>query len=175
MGIYLGPLPVHSRDTALVMDPATGLVSPQYHVKADPGFNTVTPSRTQMPWKFCAGVAPPPQAEGTSLMDTEATPKRKASSGRECKGRKRRANSTEAEPDNQRHKGKGWPPDPGGTRKDKIAIRTASREGDAPTIMEQFQTIIGAESAVKDVLALKATTDPDTLYYHEAMRAHDRK
>ena len=40
IGIYLGQSPIHSRNVALVLSP-TGLVSPQFHVAYDPGFQTV--------------------------------------------------------------------------------------------------------------------------------------
>ena len=41
VGIYLGRSPHHNRNVALVLNPETGLVSPQYHVKFDPHFDTV--------------------------------------------------------------------------------------------------------------------------------------
>lgn len=39
--IYLGRSPQHSRSVALVLNPETGLVSPQFHVQFDPHFDTV--------------------------------------------------------------------------------------------------------------------------------------
>ena len=36
LGIYLGPSPVHHRNVAPILNPATGLVIPQFHVKFDP-------------------------------------------------------------------------------------------------------------------------------------------
>ena len=41
VGIYLGQSPIHNHNVALVMDPKTGYVSPQFHVKFDPSFHTV--------------------------------------------------------------------------------------------------------------------------------------
>jgi hypothetical protein len=40
VGIYLGPLPQHARTVALVLSMTTGLVSPQFHVRMDPTFQT---------------------------------------------------------------------------------------------------------------------------------------
>ncbi|KAI2494580.1 hypothetical protein MHU86_19950 [Fragilaria crotonensis] len=40
-GIYLGLSPEHARSVCLVMSLTTGLVSPQFHVKADDNFETV--------------------------------------------------------------------------------------------------------------------------------------
>ena len=41
VGIYLGRSPQHSRSVALVLDIETGFVSPQFHVKFDPTFQTL--------------------------------------------------------------------------------------------------------------------------------------
>ena len=40
LGIYLGPSHVHHRNVALILNPTTGLVSPQFHVRFDPEFTT---------------------------------------------------------------------------------------------------------------------------------------
>jgi hypothetical protein len=40
LGIYLGKSPRHSRSVALVLDPNTGLVNPQFHVRFDDVFET---------------------------------------------------------------------------------------------------------------------------------------
>jgi hypothetical protein len=42
VGIYLGRSPSHARSVALVLNLATGRVSPQYHVVFDPAFSTVS-------------------------------------------------------------------------------------------------------------------------------------
>jgi hypothetical protein len=41
IGIYLGQSSGHSRSVALVLNPKTGLVSPQFHVRMDPTFQTI--------------------------------------------------------------------------------------------------------------------------------------
>jgi hypothetical protein len=41
LGLYLGQSPQHARSVALVLDIETGFVSPQFHVKFDPLFQTV--------------------------------------------------------------------------------------------------------------------------------------
>ena len=41
VGIYLGKSPVHARNVALVLNLETGHISPQFHVKFNPGFHTV--------------------------------------------------------------------------------------------------------------------------------------
>ena len=41
LGINIGPSPRHARSVTLVLNPSTGLVSPQYHVKFDEFFESV--------------------------------------------------------------------------------------------------------------------------------------
>ena len=42
LGVYLGPSPNHSRMVHLILNPRMGHVSPQYHVKHDDFFETIT-------------------------------------------------------------------------------------------------------------------------------------
>ena len=41
LGIFVGHSPDHASDVALVLNPRTGLVSPQYHVIFDDTFSTI--------------------------------------------------------------------------------------------------------------------------------------
>ena len=41
LGIYIGMSPKHAKSVSLVLNPRTGLVSPQFHVKHDDSFETV--------------------------------------------------------------------------------------------------------------------------------------
>ena len=41
VGVYLGKSPLHGKNIALILDRETGLVSPQFHVQFDTGFQTV--------------------------------------------------------------------------------------------------------------------------------------
>ena len=62
LSVYLGPLPNHSRSVSLVLNPHTGHVSPQFHVKHDKFFETIdgwhhnydAPAAT---WKELSGLA----------------------------------------------------------------------------------------------------------------------
>ena len=56
MGNDLGPSPQHTRNVALVMDRATGLVSPQFHVKFDPSFQSVKDDNQPLTWQLKAGL-----------------------------------------------------------------------------------------------------------------------
>ena len=54
VGIYLGHSPVHARNVALVLNPATGHVSPQFHLVFDDDFTTVESMRNgTVPQNWC--------------------------------------------------------------------------------------------------------------------------
>ena len=60
--VYLGPSPSHARSVALVLNPRTGHVSPQFHVKFDDIFETVQDKLTELDapepeWKYLSGFA----------------------------------------------------------------------------------------------------------------------
>ena len=62
LSIYLGPSPSLARTVALILNPRTGHVSPQFHVKFDDFFETVGNSPTDMDtpepeWKYLSGFA----------------------------------------------------------------------------------------------------------------------
>ena len=64
LGIYLGPSPSHARSVALVLNPRTGHVSPQFHVKFNDFFESVgdTPTGIDAPepeWKYLSESACP--------------------------------------------------------------------------------------------------------------------
>ena len=60
LGVHLGPSPNHARSVALVLNPRTGHVSPQFHVKFDDFFETVQTKSTDLDapdpaWKYLSG------------------------------------------------------------------------------------------------------------------------
>ena len=62
LGVYFGPSPNHARSVALVLNPHTGHVSPQFHVKFDEFFETVQQKSTDLDapdpeWKYLSGFA----------------------------------------------------------------------------------------------------------------------
>ena len=62
LGVYLGPSPNHARSVALVLNPRTGHVSPQFHIKFDDFFETVQSKSTDLDapdpeWKYLSGFA----------------------------------------------------------------------------------------------------------------------
>ena len=62
LGVYLGSSPNHARSVALVLNPRTGHVSPQFHIKFDDFFETVQAKSTDLDtpdpdWKYLSGFA----------------------------------------------------------------------------------------------------------------------
>lgn len=57
VGIYLGKSQTHARNVALVLDRNTGHVSPQFHVKFDPYFNTVREDEDDSQWQAKTGLS----------------------------------------------------------------------------------------------------------------------
>ncbi|KAL7564555.1 hypothetical protein ACA910_013956 [Epithemia clementina (nom. ined.)] len=73
LGIYLGPSPSHARSVSLVLNQSTGHVLPQFHIKHNNFFETVTgkPTNYDTPpptWKVLSQlVQGPPVAQGKTL------------------------------------------------------------------------------------------------------------
>ena len=62
LGVYLGPSPNYARSVALVLNPRTGHVSPQFHINFDDFFETVQTKATDLDapkpaWKYLSGFA----------------------------------------------------------------------------------------------------------------------
>ena len=79
VGIYLGRSPQHSRSVALVLNPTTGLVSPQFHLKFDSAFDTVPQmyrnrSRHQSLWQIKSGIVVGKTSQRTTEQDTSREP-----------------------------------------------------------------------------------------------------
>ena len=60
--VYLGPSPNHARSVELVLNPRTGHVSPQFHIKFDDFFETVQAKSTDLDtpdpaWMYLSGFA----------------------------------------------------------------------------------------------------------------------
>ncbi|KAL7561622.1 hypothetical protein ACA910_001490 [Epithemia clementina (nom. ined.)] len=81
LGIYLGPSPSHARSVSLVLNPRTGHVSPQFHVKHDDFFETVSgkPTNYDSPppiWKSLSRLVPGHHSkpETTATFHTRGIP-----------------------------------------------------------------------------------------------------
>ena len=226
LGVYLGPSPNHARSIVLVLNPRTGHVSPQFHVKFEDFFETVQPKATDLDapdpeWKYLSGFATKkgtPKAATKGGLDGLLAPRR----GAITTGSPRQGNHEDDQPLDQEQD----PPLPSAndadaqettdahstvpattipaqlpetpvaplcqTRSGRV-IKNTSRydqsmtlrdegivawellidqdEQEAhPTAVKQF----AAQKAMEDPIAFAATTNPDILYWDQAMKAHDR-
>ncbi|MFM7530824.1 MAG: reverse transcriptase domain-containing protein [Nodosilinea sp.] len=75
VGIYLGRSPQHNRSIALVLNPESGRVSPQFHVKHDSNFDTIAQlydgSNHSSKWQLKAGLVKAPASNKSSPEDNE--------------------------------------------------------------------------------------------------------
>ena len=203
MGLYLGPSPAHNKNVALVMDIDTGLVSPQFHVMFDNDFQTIDDKDKITPlWKVKTGLVSERELEQTKRENDKMpvvipgleikTGKREG--GREEKNTLRSAKRTKLATEEEENKIKSKP-----KVQEDINLRRSPRLNphlQVATELLSLQTIIsqrhespikgeifGFESIVGETddgvphhhpLAYKASTDPDTMYMHQAMQQPDR-
>jgi len=199
LGVYLGRSPQHSQSVALVLSITTGLVSPQFHVKLDPNFETVRDySLLNRPslWQHRSGLLPaaqpsaPSQAEPTQPEGASPEPEGDRGTPPSPEG------ATPAEPTAPAPPAPAPAPSPQREKprqsKSKSTPRRSKRsrkpvtrllEAMVAEILNQevpgeiftFQALYPQDDThiATPLQAFKATADPDTLYLHEAMREQD--
>ena len=77
LGVYLGQSPIHNRNVALVLNLNTGHVSPQFHVKFDKGFHTLSQESPESTWQVSAFFEAPRRITKTkkrTLSDSNEAP-----------------------------------------------------------------------------------------------------
>jgi hypothetical protein len=181
VGIFLGLSPQHARTVGLVLSITSGLTSPQFYMKFDEGFQTMRNSFGNTPpvskWQEICGFRRV-QKLSTHLVDAEIPkqitqlPKYKASS------------VTIKEPE-------GVPNVTGNEqnieKEDNVRRSTRQRKytEDYLQYMEQrnisfvaYETVTYLEldpvTETHPLQLYKAHSDPDTMYWHQAMKAPDR-
>ena len=221
LGVYLGPSPSHARSVALVLNPRTGHVSPQFHVKFDDFFETVKDKSTDMDapepeWKYLSGFAikkgrTDPAGRGTTdrliaprrgpittnnaptTTETEVPPVEPSEAPTN-------PNANEASEEQQQvplptdvpTTPQAEPNAPRQTRSGRVVRNTPRYEQsitqrdqglvawevlldqdereDVPTAESQY----AIQKSMENPMAFAATTNPDILYWDQAMRAPDR-
>lgn len=197
-GVYLGPSPSHARNVALVLNPHTGLVSPQYHVAYDPTFQTVRDDQNTCTWDMRAGLSPinPPDKRHPNQKSHKPnsltqTNKRKEPHTRvkdDTSSSKRRKNTPKPPEINATQKSHGYNVNKSLRQSKRINLPVQrlmhACTSEMITSDDITAEILALENIYPDyktkleenpLLAFKATADPDTLCYHEAMRQPDRR
>jgi hypothetical protein len=210
MGIYLGQSPLHNRTVALVLNRATGYVSPQFHVKFDTGFQTIEKGDKDIEWQVKTGFV----EKKTNNHQVEVPKWKQDSEGAESSNK--RKHQPEGADDREPDTGKANPEASELQKPAEAEVggdddnRANEREEEHPTLQirkrskretQPIQRLIEAMAVemsegrehrlpgeifclqteteasidlMEPLLAYKATSDPDTLYLHEAMREPDR-
>jgi hypothetical protein len=199
LGVNLGPSPRHARNVSMVLNLNTGLVSPQFHVKHDEFFETITSSNRsgRAAWIVLSKFkrpntpsplipSPPPPAAPLSPSQRENAPALPP-----------QLDQPEIPPDliNIEPIPVVPPaPDPeppvpipepmgistrGRRRKPSRRLRESMDQGLSITSYSTYydalhQDDYALQDAMLDPIAFKASSDPDTMHYHEAMAAPDR-
>ena len=145
VGIYLGKSPLHARNVALIMDRNSGRVSPQYHVKFDKEFDTV---KEPLPcsWMNKAGFV--------RAISTKHSPK---------------VDGATSLPTQE-------PTTAPLTVESSIVSTITGSYDPLNHITETYNDdILSSEYDAYDgsLIAMKAQSDPDTMYHHQAMREPD--
>ena len=201
IGIYLGRSPHHAKNVALVLDRESGLVSPQFHVAYDSAFDSVREGDLNSNWQLKAGFVSRYHdhrqsgnregSKGESLIQREA---KRARIEKELHNEKiqmsnlqrnmrleRRNARKKSEEDNANRSNSDQPDN------DKTNSTIEGATGSVATTNEtvESQELFGFEAMVphgqreidecENPLALKAVADPDTMYWHQAMREPDRE
>lgn len=231
VGVYLGRSPQHSRSVALILNPRTGLVNPQFHVKFDPSFRTVAGTKDNGQWLIKAGFVAT-AGNKYDIQNNNRINKRKPSKRQQGDTRNPRRpwqqNGRQEQLPNKRQR---WydnktsatttaaqlpnassrepppiredmdvnectPPPPNAeqqveqrevrtragriTRPPKWLIESMAAQGEVEgeilchSAMSQLNDHEW-EEGYKTLLAYKASSDPDTMYLHQAMRQKERK
>jgi Reverse transcriptase (RNA-dependent DNA polymerase)/GAG-pre-integrase domain len=203
MGINLGMSTQHARSVALVLNLKTGHVSPQFHVSFDSKFETVRGSLGNLSppseWQKMCGFTSsstvkrqvnqgqPLQAEESQpFMEFDLEPGLQVKEGEWQASQTPLPESEGDEPDDEP------PPLRRSPRLNKIPEKLPVKQSNVSEVLYGMEAKLEdklpyhvAYEAIKEwadiegqeqhpMLAYAASADPDTMYYHEAMREPDR-
>ena len=174
LGMYLGRSPMHARSVSLVMDLEKGYVSPQFHCNHDKAFATVRNSREAEHgrWKIRAGFVRRRETARGSKDGSQNLPEVKE--------------GADVIPETLRPVGiEGPGPEvpekrtsEGGENDQGIEVQSSRVDDSNIPNQEAIESELFAfttqnEPYPQDAWAMKAQVDPDTMYYHQAMREED--
>ena len=191
MGINLGPSPRHARNVTLVLSLSTGLVSPQFHVKHDEFFETIDRKKDvpSAPWMTLARFKNH-RRSNKLIMKPSREPEivSRVTNDLSVNEERRAPQSPDVENEHEIAYGNSQT---GNTNDASEGVRTeqyTTRSGRAihpperfdPTAHHAYYEVLHEEDyhiqdSMDDPLAFKASGDPDTMYYHEAMLAPDKR
>ena len=197
VGVYLGPSPRHARSVSLVLNPETGLVSPQFHVRHDNLFETVRRQPSISPkWRHKCHFDTAPD---NSTMNEGGITNQQAVTDNDTVN-DRHGSGTTSEPDEpiqvpgntEAHDenevaAEEENPNAGENATNDPEQQTTTRSGRVVRKPQYHQDYVAFEALQEDdyreidvteeldepLIAFKASNDPDTMYYDQAMREPD--
>ena len=206
VGIYLGRSPYHARSIALVLNISTGRVSPQFHVRFDPTFQTMRKSfggkSPTVQWKAICGFngksttptaphtskdVPTPESRQRDVqfdIPTSSAPQPEPPDKEATRGS---TVESEGAGEGLRRSTRQSIPVIGNRLVDAMCIEIMEMTTDAegaeiqtegapvPGELFAYSSLFPIDDDIDEdpILAYAASADPDTLYYHEAMREPD--
>ena len=162
IGINLGYSPRHAHNVSLVMNLETGLVSPQFHCLYDDMFETTTGRQARSipraKWKEKSGL----EDNYEELINDDPS-----------------TEDTEDDGSNHDSEAEEESPNEGAesrTRSGRLVKRPERLTYEVfETILEPYDYANEERWCERELIAYKASTDPDTMYYHQAMREPDKE
>jgi len=185
LGIYLGKSPQHSKEVALVLNLTTGLVSPQFHVKLDSTFKSLEEQGLEVPtslWQTKCGFrvdSTPRRMEPVVEQQPRIIPG--TDTQHDTTNEQVPEASAHSEGDQSQATPQEEPPLRRSTRIRKPVDRLtyawySEIISDIPGEIMCLSAMYPDEGITEDpLLALAASSDPDIMYYHQAMREPDKK
>jgi hypothetical protein len=200
LGANLGQSPRHARNVSLVLNLNTGLVSPQFHIKHDEFFETISRHERSpaSPWRLLTGFhKSAPRPTPSFNLPSEPPAQLPAQSQRENLAPTVPPTETAVIPQELIDPAPPVAPTPapippspnpiaphgissrGRMRRPTRRMQESINQGLNVTSYSSYYDALHEDDyeiqdKMMDPIAFKASTDPDTMYYHEAMAAPDR-
>ena len=192
LGIYLGNSPCHARNISLILNPITGYVIPQYHVKHDDSFQTVQGDNgareVSKMWQVLTGFRGTRRNLSADASATNIEDKIQANSANTVEhsivddavhsmdtmntGKSKVLTSNQNQ-DNSDDSQEGHSTSDGRIRKPRELL-TYSHEGQTTIKSDSFLNVI-THDHTEELTSLAASRNPDIMYYHQAMGAPDKE
>jgi hypothetical protein len=176
VGINLGYSSRHTLNVSLILNLHTGLVSPQYHCQYDDLFETTTGTQARSiptsQWQYKAGLmeGKPDLSEEEQLLEDQ---REEQSLEDYFSTQESEEESTDVEEEMAEEAGEQSIYITRSGRKSKVPERLTYDAQSClirPGSQEQEE-----EWIERNLLAFKASTDPDTMYHHQAMKQPDKE
>lgn len=195
MGLYLGTSAQHARTVSMILSLTTGMVSAQFHIRFDDAFQTVTGIRNfivRSSWQTKVGFNTKEKDKRNTLevensfTDIPITEQLPIYTDRENIIRNEGALINEQENENAEEDSNQQPAEDNqvadqhdtstaATPAPAAVVTRSGRTSQAPSRFHDYVAFCVDTIQINPYFAMVASSDPDILYLHEAMKAPDHK